>query len=55
MVEHVRMATSLFEGRPVSRAEVLAMLDRAKRMRQQGIGRSDEPEYRPRESEKDSS
>lgn len=37
MVEHVRMVTSLIEGRPVSREEVLRMLRRA--VRQHRIAR----------------
>jgi hypothetical protein len=54
MIEHVRMATSLFEGRKVSRQEVLAMLEREKK-RQQGIGGSEKTEYRAGDLTEDSS
>lgn len=43
MVEHVRMVTSLIEGRKVSREEILQMLDRA--VRQHSIGRERRVDY----------
>jgi hypothetical protein len=54
MVEHVRMVTSLFEGRPVSRREVLEMLEREAK-RQQGIGGAEKTTYRARDRTEDSS
>ncbi len=54
MVEHVRMVTSLFEGRQVSRREVLEMLEREKR-RQQGIHTEESPDYPARERTENSS
>jgi hypothetical protein len=54
MIEHVRMATSLFEGRKVSRQEVLDMLEREKK-RQQGMEGGEKTEYRTRELTDDSS
>jgi len=54
MVEHVRMVTSLFEGRKVSRQEVLEMLAREAK-RQQGIGGDEKTEYRARDLTEDSS
>lgn len=54
MVEHVRMVTSLFEGRKVSRREVLEMLEREKK-RQQGIGGGEKTEYRARDLNENSS
>jgi len=55
MVEHVRMVTSMIEGRTVSRSEVLKMLDRAKEKRQHSIGGGEKVEYRTREEQKNSS
>jgi len=55
MVEHVRMVTSLLEGRKVSRQEVLKMLARAKEKRQHSIGGDENTEYRARDQNKDSS
>lgn len=43
MVAHVRMVTSLIEGRKVSREEILQMLERA--MRQHSIGRERRIDY----------
>ena len=43
IVEHVRMVTSLIEGREVSREEVVEMLKRT--MRQHSIGREKRIEY----------
>ena len=43
MVTHVRMVTSLIEGRQVSREEILQMLERA--MRQHSIGRERRIDY----------
>jgi hypothetical protein len=54
MLEHVRMMTSLFEGRKVSRREVLEMLAREEK-RQQGIGGGEKIEYRTRDLNEDSS
>lgn len=54
MVEHVRMATSLFEGRKVSRREVLEMLAREKK-RQHSIGGGEKTGYRARDLNVDSS
>ncbi len=54
MVEHVRMFTSLMEGRKVSRPEVLKMLTRAEKKRQHSIGDSEKIEYRVREQKKNS-
>lgn len=54
MIEHIRMSTSLFEGRKVSRQEVLDMLEREKK-RQQGIGEEEKTQYRTRELTDDSS
>jgi len=44
MVEHVRMATSIFEGRKVSRQEVLEMLA-AEKKRQHSIGEGEKVDY----------
>lgn len=55
MVEHVRMFTSLMEGRKVSRPEVLKMLTRAKKKRQHSIGDGEKTAYRVRDLNKDSS
>jgi len=54
MIEHIRMSTSLFEGRKVSRQEVLDMLAREKK-RQQGIGEEEKTQYRTGELTDDSS
>ena len=54
MIEHVRMVTSLFEGRKVSRQEVLKMLEREEK-RQQGIPREKKTDYLARELTEDSS
>lgn len=54
MIEHIRMSTSLFEGRKVSRQEVLDMLEREKK-RQQGMGEGERTQYRTRELTDDSS
>lgn len=54
MIEHIRMSTSLFEGRQVSRQEVLNMLEREK-MRQQGMGEEEKTPYCTRELTDDSS
>ena len=54
MVEHVRLVTSLFEGRKVSRQEVLAMLEREEK-RQQGIGGGAQTAYRARDRTENSS
>ena len=54
MIEHVRMVTSLFEGRKVSRPEVLKMLEREEK-RQQGIPKEKRTEYLARELTEDSS
>lgn len=54
MVEHVRMFTSLMEGRKVSRPEVLKMLTRAEKKRQHSIGAREKIDYRGREQNKDS-
>lgn len=54
MIEHVRMTTSLFEGRKVSRREVLEMLEREKK-RQQGIHEDEKTDYPARELTEDSS
>ncbi len=54
MVDHVRVVTSLIEGRKVSRQEVLEMLEREKK-RQQGIHTEDEPDYPAREPTENSS
>ncbi len=43
VVEHVRMVTSLIEGRPVSRNETLRMLSKV--MRQHSIGRRSRLDY----------
>ena len=43
IVEHVRMVTSLLEGRKVSREEVVEMLKRT--MRQHSIGREKRIDY----------
>jgi hypothetical protein len=43
MVDYLRMATSLIEGRPVSTAEILEMLSRA--MRQHGLVRGHRMDY----------
>jgi hypothetical protein len=54
MVEHVRMVTGLFEGRKVSRQEVLEMLAREEK-RQHSIGGSEKTGYRARDLNEDSS
>jgi hypothetical protein len=54
MIEHVRMVTSLFEGRKVSRQEVLEMLEREKK-RQQGIHTEKETDYSACEETENSS
>lgn len=54
MVEHVRMMTSMMEGRKVSRQEVLKMLAEEE-MRQHSIGEGEKTEYRARDLKKDSS
>jgi len=54
MLEHVRVVTSLIEGRKVSRQEVLEMLEREKK-RQQGIHTEEETDYSARERSKNSS
>ena len=54
MVEHVRMVTSLIEGRKISRREVLEMLERGKK-RQQGIPGEEKDDYSVRELTEDSS
>ena len=54
MVEHVRMTTSLLEGRKVSRREILEMLARAEK-KQHSIGGSEKTEYRARDLNENSS
>jgi hypothetical protein len=54
MVEHARMVTGLFEGRKVSRQEVLEMLAREEK-RQQSIGGSEKTGHRARDLNEDSS
>lgn len=54
ILEHVRMVTSLIEGRKVSRQEVLEMLEREEK-RQQGIHKKEEPGYPARERTENSS
>jgi hypothetical protein len=54
MIEHVRMVTGLFEGRKVSRQEVLKMLEREEK-RQQGIHQEKGTDYVARELTEDSS
>ncbi len=54
IIDHVRVITSLIEGRKVSREEVLAMLER-ERKRQQGIPTEEKTDYPARELTEDSS
>lgn len=54
MVEHVRMATSLLEGRKVSRQEVLGMLA-AEEKRQHSIGGGARSDYGVRDLNENSS
>ena len=54
IVDHVKMVTSLIEGRKVSRREVIEMLERAEK-RQQGIGEQAKGEYGVREPKDDTS
>lgn len=54
MVEHVRMATSLLEGRKVSRQEVLEMLAREEK-RQHSIWGEERSGYGVRDLNEDSS
>ncbi len=54
MVEHVRMATSMFEGRKVSRQEVLKMLA-AEKKRQHSIGDGGKVDYGARDLNENSS
>ena len=54
MLDHVRVVTSLIEGRKVSRQEVLEMLEREKK-RQQGIHQEKGTDYVARELTEDSS
>lgn len=54
MVEHVRMVTSMMEGRKVTRQEVLNMLAREE-MRQHSIGGGEKSEYLAPDPKKDSS
>jgi len=54
MVEHVRMVTSMIEGRKVSRQEILKMLAEEE-MRQHSIGGGEKSEYLAPEPKKDSS
>jgi hypothetical protein len=54
MLDHVRVVTSLIEGRKVSRQEVLEMLERGKK-RQQGIHEDGKTDYPACELTEDSS
>jgi hypothetical protein len=54
MVEHVRMMTSLLEGREVSTREVLEMLARENK-KQHSINRKEKSEYRDCELNENSS
>ena len=54
MVEHVRMATSLLEGRKVSRQEVLEMLAEEEK-RQHSIGHGERSDYGVRDLNENSS
>ena len=54
MVEHVRMVTSMIEGRKVSRQEILRMLAEEE-MRQHSIGGGGKSEYLAPDPKKDSS
>jgi hypothetical protein len=54
ILDHVRVVTSLIEGRKVSRQEVLEMLEREKK-RQQGIHEDEKTDYPARELTEDSS
>ncbi len=54
MVEHVRMATSMFEGRKVSLQEVLEMLA-AEKKRQLSIGEGGKVDYGVRDLNENSS
>ena len=54
ILDHVRVVTSLIEGRKVSRQEVLEMLEREEK-RQQGIHTEEDPDYPARELTENSS
>ena len=54
MVEHVRVVTSMIEGRKVSRQEILQMLAEEE-MRQHSIGGGEKSEYLAPDPKKDSS
>ena len=54
MLDHVRVVTSLIEGRKVSRQEVLEMLAREEK-RQHSIGGSEKAGYGARDLNEDSS
>jgi len=54
ILDHVRVVTSLIEGRKVSRQEVLEMLEREEK-RQQGIPTEEDPDYSARELTENSS
>lgn len=55
ILAHVRMFTSLMEGRAVSRSEIAQMLDRAKKKRQPRMASAAGEDYLDCEDEKDSS